>query len=126
MVPTIIFIYNADSGRINSTKDWFHKALRPSTYQCNLCGVSFGAFGMKKEWQEYTSSLHLPVEFLHRDEFQDKYPTIKALYPSAYIEIEGKLDVLISQDEMNALTTLEELIQLTETKVQTMKSKILT
>ncbi len=78
---------------------------------------------MKKEWKEYISSLNLPVEFMHRDEFQLKYPAINALYPSAYIDNEGTLQLLISQEEMNSVKSLEELINLTEIKVQAIKSQ---
>jgi len=44
---TKIFVYNADSGPINGLKDYFHKIIKPETYECNLCAVTFGNFLVK-------------------------------------------------------------------------------
>jgi len=66
---TIVFVWNADSGRINSLIDSFHKTFRPSTYGCKLCGLSYGVFGEKKAWKNFLKSVSVPLEFLHRDEF---------------------------------------------------------
>ena len=63
----LIFIYNADSGIINSIKDFFHKTLRPETYECNLCAVSYGNLAMKSEWKNYINSLGIPVDLLNRE-----------------------------------------------------------
>ena len=78
----LVFIYNADSGVMNTVKDWWHKLLRPKTYECNLCVQTFSAFGMKKDWKNFIDKLDVPVdflkkdkfslEFLHRDEFKEK------------------------------------------------------
>lgn len=116
----LIFIYNADAGGFFAgIKDTLHKTFRKSTYQCNLCAVTFGAFGMKKEWKKYVNNLDAPVEFfkknkfkfefLHKDEFEDKYVIEDAKFPSAYIVKENKLELFISQDEMNAVKTIEDL-----------------
>jgi len=47
---TIIFVYNADSGPINGLKDYFYKIIKPETYECNLCAVTFGNFLVKSIW----------------------------------------------------------------------------
>lgn len=108
----LVFVFNADSGAINSVKDFFHKMVKPSTYDCNLCAVTFGNFGMKKEWAQYVSSLEdeVNIEFLHRDEFEEYYPNvIDAKYPSAYIERPNGLELFISQEEMNSVESVKEL-----------------
>ncbi|MFX1532303.1 MAG: hypothetical protein ACFFBC_14395, partial [Promethearchaeota archaeon] len=57
----LVFVYNADSGGfITGLKDTLHKTFRKSTYQCNLCQVTFGAFGMKKEWKNFVNDLDVP------------------------------------------------------------------
>lgn len=110
---SIVFVYNADGGAINGIKDYFHKIFSPSTYDCNLCGISFGLGGMKKGWKNYLEELPLPVEFLHRDEFNVEYPNSQKEFPSAWIKKDEKLELLISKEEMNKPKTLEELITLT-------------
>jgi len=54
--------------------------------------------------------LSVNVEFLHKDEFMKKYNK-KGKFPSAYIKNEG-LKLFISQEEMNKLRNLDELIAL--------------
>ncbi|WP_232221892.1 hypothetical protein [Methanococcoides burtonii] len=46
---TLIFVYNADSGLINEMKDYVHKIVSPSTYECNLCAITYGNTGIKNE-----------------------------------------------------------------------------
>ena len=43
MLPQrLIFVYNADGGRLAGLKDLFHKILSPATYSCSLCAVPYG------------------------------------------------------------------------------------
>lgn len=111
----LVFIYNADSGAMNSIKDFFHKMVKPSTYECNLCAVTFGNFGMKKDWAKYVNKIEeefdgVTIEFLHRDEFEKYYPEVTdAEYPSAYFHNAEKTEVFITQDEMNSVESIEEL-----------------
>lgn len=114
----LIFIWNADSGIINTVKDFWHKALRPSTYQCNLCQTTFGTFGAKKEWKSFINDLGIDSEFLHKDEFLEKYDVKDAKYPSAYILKNGNLMLLISQKEMDSVETLEEMEELVSSKIK--------
>lgn len=125
----LIFVYNANAGGpLTGLKDTLHKTFRKSTYQCNLCQVTFGAFGMKKDWKNFINDLDNPVEFmkkdkfkfefLHRDEFEDKYVIENAKFPSAYIEKENGLEVFINQDEMKAIKTIDELKDLVNKKLE--------
>ncbi|MFX1525592.1 MAG: hypothetical protein ACFFCC_18945 [Promethearchaeota archaeon] len=124
----LIFIYNANAGGFFAgLKDTLHKSFRKSTYQCNLCAVTFGTFGMKKEWKNYVNDLDTPVEFfkknkfkfefLHKDEFEDKYVVENAKFPCAYIMKNNKLELFISQDEMNAVKTIEELKKIVDERL---------
>ena len=114
----LIFIYNADSGLLNTVKDFWHKALRPSTYQCNLCQTTFGTFGVKKEWKSFIKTLDIDTEFLHKDEFLEKYDVQDAKYPSAYLLADGSLKLLISQEEMNNVATIPEMEDLVSSKIK--------
>ena len=105
----LVFVYNADSDVISIVKDFWKKMLRPSSYECRLCGVTYGAFSQKKDWKKFINNLNIDTEFLHRDEFQKKYTLKDAKYPSAYIDQEGELTLLISQDEMNSVKDLDEM-----------------
>jgi hypothetical protein len=113
----LIFIYNADSGILNTLKDFWHKTLRPSTYQCNLCQTTYGTFGVKKEWKSFVNELEIDSEFLHKDEFLEKYDVKDAKYPSAYILKNGNLTLFISQEEMNKVASLTEMENLVSSRL---------
>ncbi len=122
----LVFIFNADSGAINSVKDFFHKMVKPSTYDCNLCAVTFGNFGMKKDWAKYITSIEdeIPVEFLHKDEFEDLYPEAEdPKYPSAYYWDEENIHVFISQEEMNAVGSVDELTKMVDERLYDIDEK---
>jgi hypothetical protein len=69
----IIFVYNADSGLLNVIKDWGHKIISPETYPCSLCALTYDNLGMRRPWREFINELGYEVEFLHRDELEEKY-----------------------------------------------------
>ncbi|WP_241234677.1 hypothetical protein [Nonlabens ponticola] len=56
-IGKLIFVYNANSGRINSWLDSAHKIISPSTYQCKLCELTHGAFTEHDEWSRFRESL---------------------------------------------------------------------
>jgi len=115
---TIVFVYNADSGLINSFKDYAHKVIRPDTYSCNLCAVTFGNFGMKQEWKGFIDKLDYDVEFLHRDEFFEKYNVENENFPVAFVKKDENLTLLISHTEINKCKSLKELINLLKIKIK--------
>ncbi len=115
----LVFIYNADSGLINAVKDYFHKKRSPETYQCNLCFQTFGGgFSMKKDWKSYVNNLDIPVEFLHKDEFEKEYDVKDAKYPSTYLKNGSSMKLFISQDEMDEIKSLEELKDLVNKRLE--------
>ena len=69
----ILFVYNADQGKLGSAIDSLHKFISPSTYQCALCALTHGAFGMKKDWQVFLAELNAEFEFVHRDEIEARF-----------------------------------------------------
>jgi hypothetical protein len=114
---TIIFVYNADSGPINGLKDYFHKIIKPETYECNLCAVTFGNFGMKNSWRKFINSLKNDVKFLHRDEFRKQFNLKDISFPAIFIKKGEEINLLISRDEMNNVKTVPELINLVKNKI---------
>lgn len=110
----IIFVYNADSGKINALFDIGHKILRPDTYSCNLCSLTHGVFSEKEEWRKYREATQHKLEFLHKDEFEEKYGENKDYtYPVILKTDEDakNLEVLLSTEEINGLSGLEDLVK---------------
>ncbi len=133
----LIFVYNADSGLINTLIDIGHKALSPQTYKCNLCDLTFGLFKEHKQWKQFRESSNTEMEFLHRDEFEQKYArkferegcrlTLgiphAVEYPVILKKEDNDLRVAITQAELNQIQTLDELISQVKTVSQLPTSK---
>lgn len=74
----LLFVYNADSGLLNSALDTLHKTLSPATYACSLCAVTYGATSMRPEWRAFLRELPTRTTFLHRNELRQRYPSLLA------------------------------------------------
>ncbi len=103
---TLIFVYNADSGLWNGALDVMHKVFSPKTYSCNLCGITYGALSVKKEWAEFIEKLPLETDFLHRDEFQKQFDN-KAELPAVFLTENDAIEPFISAQEMNQMDLKE-------------------
>lgn len=106
---TLIFVYNADSGPISGLLDIGHKILSPSTYQCSLCKLTTDTFTEKEDWKEFRKSIGVPMEFLHRDEFENKYD-LRFDYP-VILKKNNNMEVLLSKRDIDALEDLDALIE---------------
>ena len=109
----LIFVYNANSGLMNTLIDIGHKAISPQTYQCNLCDLTFGLVKENKQWKQFREESDTEMEFLHRDEFEQKYAR-QFEYPIILKE-ENELSVVVSPTELNQIETLDELIERVKT-----------
>ena len=114
--PTLVFVYNANSGIFNAASDYLHKKLSPKTYKCNLCKLTYG-MTMDKQWKSFITSLPYKVKFLHSDEFLKQYPLPDPEFPAVFIIRQYDLEPLINSSEINQAQTLEQLIFLIKTKL---------
>jgi hypothetical protein len=114
----LIFVYNADSGLLSALNDGILKIVSPSTYQCRLCSLTFGVVQMKSRWKGFIESLGVPVEFLHRNEFKERYDLPDAEFPLVYIKRGDEMSVIISKEEIENTDSLEGLIEMLKTKLE--------
>jgi len=113
----LVFVYNADSGLFSTVSDIAHKILSPKTYNCNLCMLTHDHFSVKQNWVSFLQTLNIETEFLHRDEFVQRYAGYENALPAIFIERNQKLDVLISRDEINREDSLQGLQDLIRKKL---------
>ena len=73
---------------------------------------------MKPAWSSFVNHLGVAVEFLHRDEFKEKYPREDAEFPSASVDRGGELELLLSTEEMNSAKSLDEPIGIVKKKLR--------
>jgi hypothetical protein len=114
--PDIIFVYNADSGLVNTLLDIGHKIVSPQTYSCNLCALTHSTFSMRDEWKQFVAHLGCQVEFLHRDELAKRYGLRDVPLPAIFLKTATGLQPWIGQEEINRCHSLAELERLVESK----------
>jgi len=117
---TLLFVYNANSGMLNTIIDGAHKVLSPKTYACNLCDITYGMFAENKVWKKFRESNTLTFDFLYKDEFLQQYASKFGHaynFPIVLIKNKGDLEVFIASKELNTLKTAQELIAVIEERL---------
>lgn len=109
MATSLIFIYSTDSGAVSTLLDTGHKMLSPSTYKCSLCELTQDTLGEKERWRVFRTSIGLPMEFFHRDEFEKRYD-LRFDYP-VILRKNGDIEVLLSKERIDSITNLDDLIE---------------
>ena len=107
----LIFIYNAKSGLVNEFLDFAHKIVSPSTYNCNLCAISYGNFTMKRKWSDYISSLPVRSTFTYKDKVSE-YGYNNIELPSIIFRNGSRSKVILSSEEINKLKKIDQLINI--------------
>ena len=110
----IVFVYNADSGIVNSIIDYGHKVVRPDSYACSLCALTYGNLGKKKQWKTLIDSLDAIVSFVHRNEFKTRYESLPLEFPSVYLIDNENVNILVSRNEIDNCSNLQDLISLVQ------------
>tara|TARA_B100000902_G_scaffold94969_1_gene97815 strand:+ start:2675 stop:3052 length:378 start_codon:yes stop_codon:yes gene_type:complete len=116
----IIFVYNAKGGKWNYIIDTAHKYVSPSTYECNLCQITYD-LKMKKPWRKYVENSPHDLKFLHEEEL-DQYglSQYKDQLPICLERIDDKkYEILITKEEMNHFKDEFDLINSLDRKLNT-------
>ena len=117
MKPTLVFVYNAESGLFNTLSDVAHKIFSPQTYACNLCALTHATFGMRREWKEFLESLNARTEFLHADELRSRYGMQGLALPAILRRRGAQLEEFADAAAINACRTLDELKRLISSRL---------
>ena len=107
----LVFVYNADSGMFNTLTDIAHKVFSPQTYSCNLCAISHSYFSERDEWKKFIASLDAACEFLHRDEFEEKYKLKGQAFPAVFEKRDKQLEVYLDADAIKQCASMQDLKQ---------------
>ncbi len=111
---SLIIVYNADGGLVNTLLDIGHKIVSPQTYNCNLCALTHSTFSMRSEWKDFIEQLGVSVEFLHRDELSKQYDIHGVALPAVFRKSDGRLQELINRNQIDHCRSLDELKRLVE------------
>ncbi|WP_121354315.1 hypothetical protein [Flavisolibacter nicotianae] len=117
MKAQLLFVYNANSGLFSTMTDFAHKILSPSTYQCQLCALTYGNFTVKRDWKTFIERLTIETAFLHKDEFEKQYGLQSAL-PAVFLSTASTLHESITKQQIERCHSLEELKNVVTQKIQ--------
>ena len=106
---SLLFVYNADSGFFNTLADIGHKLFSPATYPCQLCAITHGVLAERGAWRDFVAALDLPSEFLHRDQFLERFPGNGTPLPAIFRLVDGEPQVCADAVAIAACTGLEDL-----------------
>ena len=108
----LLFVRNTRAGLGSGLVDRVHKAVSPRTYGCNLSALTYGAFGMRKEWRQFLDALPIAYQVLYCDEFEEDYGGMDDPLPAVFLQKDDRLEVLVSAAEIEHCLVLRELIVL--------------
>ncbi|NQY05880.1 MAG: GTPase [Flavobacteriaceae bacterium] len=109
----LIFVYNVNSGLWNSAFGSAHKVLSPSTYKCNLCSLTYGAFKENIIWKQFRESTNVEMDFYHLNEFKKAFPKLnldKFQFPVVLKSIGDKIEALLTKKTLDDIKEVDELI----------------
>ena len=73
---------------------------------------------MRDEWKSFIADIAVPVEFLHRDELEQRHGLRDAKLPAIFRKTESGLEEWITREEINRCASLDELKRLVEQKLK--------
>lgn len=114
----LLFIYNANSGIANALIDVGEKYLKPAQYDCQLRKVSYGPFGQKHDWKKFIEELPYKVVFLHKDEFQELYPSYTFKPPNLLYKSGNSLRTLLQSNDFDKISSFDDLIEATNNVIK--------
>lgn len=116
--PRLILVYNADGGLLNAVKDAVWKVVRPASYPCSLCALTYGWVSMYGAWRRFLDSQPHTKIFHHRDDFAAAFPGFPVALP-AILLAEGNAppQLLVSAAELDALPDLGALMAMVEARL---------
>lgn len=94
-ITRLVFVYDADSGRLAALADSLKKLAGKG---CPLCAVTHGFSGKRQEFADFEDSLGVPVEYLHRDEASRDLRTRDLDLPCILAEVEGSDEPVVLLD----------------------------
>ena len=107
----LLFVYNANSGKLNALFDVGHKLFSPTTYPCSLCDLTYDTFSENSIWKTFRKECSLEMEFYHKDEFETKFPSVKMIYPTILKLNGNQLTTVLTDEVINEISDVEVLIK---------------
>jgi len=114
----LVFVYNADAGLAAGIMDSVHKLVSPSTYECDLCAITYGLVRMDPKWKAWLNAQAFEPVFHHRPDFHAAYPALADLaLPAILTDRDGTIETLVAAADFAGVTGIDALIMLIERRL---------
>ncbi|MEP0390927.1 hypothetical protein [Erythrobacter sp.] len=127
----LICVYNADTGLIQMLMHAVHKQVRPDSYPCSLCALTYGAVSMRGDWKTYWQDLDAQVDFYHRDDFTEDFPLFgtggsqEVTLPVIILdEADFEPRILVSSEELDGMADVNELMSKVDSELGLVSSDL--
>jgi hypothetical protein len=78
---------------------------------------------MRSEWKDYMRALSYETRFYHRDGFRNDWPKIGEALPAIFFQVRANdLQMLISRNELESVTSVAQLTALLGRRIADMKT----
>jgi hypothetical protein len=115
---TLLFVYNIDSGILQSIHDYSTmKGAGSGSDSCPLGAITHSPVGMKKEWKRFLKELPHPSRSLDRNEFTREFGQRPISFPIVLLKKGTELSILISTEELKACREPGDLIHLVKGRI---------
>lgn len=105
---TLVFVYNAESNWLNKVTDFAHKAIKPQTYQCDLCSLTHGVFKERKQWTNFLKSIDYNTEFYYKNKYDNSKDTHEP--PCIILKEDNCSKLLFSNSELSKFKNINEFV----------------
>jgi len=111
----LIFVYNVNLNPIDLASDFVAEILPQKQTNCQLCSLTYSLVFKKRKWGEFLNNLPLKHTFYFKNQFIKAYPESDIdNFPCILYLKEDKIEVVISEYEMNKIIELDQLINTIE------------
>ncbi|GAB5419258.1 MAG: hypothetical protein Crog4KO_33020 [Crocinitomicaceae bacterium] len=118
----LFFVYNAKIGLGNMIIDGMHKVVRPSTYGCDLCSITYHALGKRKAWKTFLKDSNVPMHFYYLDKLPPEIDK-NFDYPAVLRYENSTVSCILDKQDFAAINDLNDFIVLLKEKVPELSEK---
>ena len=94
------------------------KFFSPSTYPCELCSLTHSNVGERRAWSKLKAETNLEMEFIYKSEFKSRF-SMNVELPVILKLKDDSPKVLMTKTDITGIKSPDELMQLLNSKLQT-------
>jgi len=117
----LIFVHACDRGNLSAIKDYSQKLSAEKSPECHLLSLISTPVGIKKAWKRFVQELRIPARFLYRDEYEEEFGELLTPLPAVFLHEQKSRSLLVPADDLFHALTVEELMELVDQRVATLK-----